>query len=134
MSGQNRATVLTRLECDALLATGRIGRVVMTRDALPVALPVNYAMDGGDVVFRTAGGSKLSTAVSRHVVAFEVDEFDYGGRTGWSVLVTGVAEALTDMSDIVRADQLSIDTWLPTEGMSYVRITPGMVSGRRIGG
>jgi len=123
---------LPRADCDRLLASGSIGRVVLTDHALPVALPVNYAVDGADIVFRTGEGSKLAAARAGMVVAFEVDDFAPDHRCGWSVLVTGIARPLTDISEIVRADQLGIESWAPASASTYVRISTGLVSGRRI--
>ena len=43
---------LSRMDCMALLATGGgIGRLVTSRQALPVAIPVGYQMWGEDVLF-----------------------------------------------------------------------------------
>jgi hypothetical protein len=39
-------------------------------------------------------------------VAFEVDRFDEDGQSGWSVLVTGTATRVTDVSTLVRLEQL----------------------------
>src|SRR4051794_40657174 len=44
---------LTRETCLDLLSRAEIGRVVLTSHALPTAMPVNYAFDGTDIVFRT---------------------------------------------------------------------------------
>jgi hypothetical protein len=41
--------------------------------------PVNFCLDGDDIVIRTAAGSKLAAATRRAVVAFEVDD-----STRWS--------------------------------------------------
>jgi nitroimidazol reductase NimA-like FMN-containing flavoprotein (pyridoxamine 5'-phosphate oxidase superfamily) len=122
---------LSRADCDRLLSSSRIGRVILTAGALPVAFPVNYGYDGSHIVFRTGEGTKLSAARGEMVVAFEVDDFDLLAGTGWSVLVTGVARLLTEPGAIVRADQLAIDSWLP-HNRQYVAIEVGLVSGRRI--
>ena len=51
-------------------------------------------MDSQAPVFRhTARGSKLSAAQDQDRVAFEADEYDPRTRSGWSVLVTGRAQA-----------------------------------------
>lgn len=44
---------LEAAECHALLARGNLGRVAVSIGALPVVLPVNYALDAGAIVFRT---------------------------------------------------------------------------------
>ena len=56
------ATALEELahdECLKLLATMSIGRVaIVIDDRGPLVVPVNYALDGEIVVFRTGAGSK----------------------------------------------------------------------------
>ena len=46
--------VLTREECLALLATAEIGRIAISARALPVILPVRFAMDGDRISKRCA--------------------------------------------------------------------------------
>jgi hypothetical protein len=122
---------LSRDECDRLLAAGEVGRVITTEGALPIVVPVNYACHGSHIFFRTEPGSKLAAARRGTVVAFEVDRFDLESRTGWSVSATGVAEEVTEPGEILRADQLGIRTWVPG-CHRYVRITVGLVTGRRV--
>ncbi len=51
--------VLERHECLRLLASQPVGRVAVVVDAWPMIFPVNYALDGDSIVFRTDEGSKL---------------------------------------------------------------------------
>ncbi|HET8616917.1 MAG TPA: pyridoxamine 5'-phosphate oxidase family protein [Actinomycetales bacterium] len=120
-------------ECFHLLASTTVGRVALTRKALPVILPVNYAVDGDTVVIRTRPGSLLASSRERGVVvAFEVDELDRETCSGWSVLVTGTLREITDVGELARAEQLPLVPWVGGDRRHFVRITPGMVSGRRI--
>ena len=50
--------------------------MVFTDQALPAALPVNFALLDGEIVFRTATGSKLAAALAKAVVAFQADDID----------------------------------------------------------
>ena len=120
-------------ECLRLLAGTTVGRVALTSKALPVILPVNYAMDGDTVVIRTRPGSLLATSRERGVVvAFEVDELDRQTCSGWSVLVTGTLREITDVGELARAEQLPLVPWVGGDRRHFVRITPGLLSGRRI--
>jgi uncharacterized protein len=131
--GDGRAVhILTREECGLLLAGADIGRVILTAQALPTALPVSYGLDGPDVIFRTSGGAKLSAASTGTVVAFEVDHFDPELRIGWSVVVTGVATVAVDKDEIRRLDALSIPSWVDQAPTQYVRLSTAMISGRRV--
>jgi len=73
---------LDRGECLRLLGSVSIGRIIFTEHALPAAEPVNFALLGDAVVFRTAAGSRLAAAARNAVVAFEADEFHPATRAG----------------------------------------------------
>ena len=127
-----RVELLSEAECIRLLASTNVGRVAMTQHALPVVLPVNFALDGHGVVIRTAPGSLLAAAHNDVVVAFEADQLDPETCTGWSVLVTGTMREIATASGVLRAQQLRLAPWVGGERHHFVRITPGLVSGRRI--
>lgn len=59
-------------------------------EALPVVLPVAFALEDEGVVIRVRPGSQLDAALRASVVGFEADDVDPDG-VGWSVAVTGVA-------------------------------------------
>ncbi len=124
--------VLSRAECLELLCHGLVGRVIVTDRALPAAFPVNFALLGEDVVFRTAAGSKLEAASARTVVAFEVDDIDPLRQTGWSVLIQGRTSLVTDPVELARAHALPFHPWAPGRRLEYVRIRSELVSGRRL--
>src|SRR4051812_45755768 len=126
--------LLTESQCTDLLGgrpVGSIGRVGVTMSGLPVILPVNFAFVGGDVVFRTSVGTKLDAATRNAVVAFEVDDYDGGARTGWSVLVVGRA-SLVDDDEREASARLDVTPWANGERHNYVRVRPEMITGRRI--
>ena len=91
-------------QCLDLLASRRVGRVGISIGALPVILPVNYAVFDHGVLFRTAAGTKLDAAVRGIVVAFEADAYDPDGRAGWSVLLVGKASEVSDPVKLERAE------------------------------
>ena len=127
-----QAQPLEPADCYRLLATTCVGRVVSTDNALPMVLPVNFCLDGHNILFRTSPGGRLAAATHNVVVAFEVDEIDVPTWTGWSVVVTGVASPLTSPGDIVRAEQLGLVSWLGEDRDHFVQIVPGLVTGRRL--
>ncbi|HXZ69850.1 MAG TPA: pyridoxamine 5'-phosphate oxidase family protein, partial [Streptosporangiaceae bacterium] len=100
--------------CLRLLASVPIGRVGFCADGEVVVLPVNHAMDGQDVVFRTASGSKLTAAEQQDLVAFEADDYDLQNRAGWSILVTGRARIAYDESEAARLNRLNLHPWATT--------------------
>jgi nitroimidazol reductase NimA-like FMN-containing flavoprotein (pyridoxamine 5'-phosphate oxidase superfamily) len=119
--------------CLRLLASVPVGRIGFCADGEVVMLPVNHMIDGQDVVFRAASGSKLSAAESQALVAFEADDYDPQTRSGWSVLVNGRAEAVYDDQEIRRLSRVSLSPWpAATDRPHWIRIRPAAVSGRRI--
>jgi transcriptional regulator with XRE-family HTH domain len=134
-SKEQRRGVLTRLDaetCEALMAPGGIGRVVMTTDRGPVALPVNYKMLDHDVVFRTMSSAEAVSAVGRGEISFEVDRFDEVLEEGWSVLVTGEGRAVTDPAELDAVEALGVSPWAAGSRERFLRISPHQVTGRRI--
>lgn len=121
--------------CLRLLATVPVGRVSFLADGEIVVLPVNHVMDDQDPVFRTARGSKLSAAEGQNLVAFEADEYDERTQTGWSVLVSGRAEAVYEEAETQRLDRLGLHPWLTTVDRPFwIRIRPTSISGRQTPG
>jgi nitroimidazol reductase NimA-like FMN-containing flavoprotein (pyridoxamine 5'-phosphate oxidase superfamily) len=123
---------LSEPECHALLAANRVGRVLVSLDAMPAAFPVNYAVLGDDIVFRTAPGTKLSAAVEHTVLGFEVDDVDFVHRSGWSVLAVGMSRVVTDEGEIAELDCLDLDSWWSLPFARYVRIEVQRITGRHI--
>lgn len=123
---------IPRDECLRLLQGRGLGRIGVIVAGRPVVLPVNYVVDEGSVVFRTAVGTKFDAAVRGEFVAFEIDDADPQYHTGWSVLLTGVAEEIVDAAEVARAQRLPLRTWAPGPKPHFLRITPVTVSGRRI--
>jgi len=123
---------LTEAACLLLLATIRVGRVALTRHALPVVLPVHFALDGRDILIPTAPGSLLAASRDGVVVAFETGELDPDTGSGWSVLVTGTTRGITDPHAILRARQLGLNSLLGDDRSHFVCISPGLISGSRL--
>jgi nitroimidazol reductase NimA-like FMN-containing flavoprotein (pyridoxamine 5'-phosphate oxidase superfamily) len=118
--------------CLRLLASVPIGRVGFCADGEVVVLPVNHAVDGQDVVFRTAGGSKLTAAQEQNLVAFEADSYDLQTRSGWSILVTGRATVVYDEAEVSVLNRLNLHPWATSvEHPFWIRIRPVSVTGRR---
>lgn len=127
---------LDREECLALLAETRVGRLAVNAPGWPpVIRPVTYVFDSSSqsVVFRTAQGSKFTAVLLAEQAAFEIDGFDPAGETGWSVIIIGVAEEITNAAEVHRLEQLGLRAWAPGEKPHWVRIRAYTVSGRRIG-
>jgi transcriptional regulator with XRE-family HTH domain len=124
---------LTPDECRAYVAAGGVGRFLYDDDSRgPVAVPVNYKMDGEDVVFRTGSGALVSEGTHHEKVSFDVDHLDDALGEGWSVLLSGQASVITDPAELKKAEALDIEPWAGGDRNTYVRLVPGQVTGRRI--
>lgn len=124
--------VLSRDECMELLGTHHLGRLAVVVAGRPLVFPINYAVDGPTVVFRTDAGTKLFAAAHGHDVAFEIDGFDALYHTGWSVLVVGRAREIDEPSERVHLSELPLGIWCPGPKSHWVRIQPDAITGRRI--
>jgi nitroimidazol reductase NimA-like FMN-containing flavoprotein (pyridoxamine 5'-phosphate oxidase superfamily) len=126
--------VIPTEECWGLLATQQVGRLAVVAGHYPLVVPVNYGLDGQTLVLRLSEGTKRDASAHANV-AFEVDLIDVVRRTGWSVLVRGLAEELTDRhwSELVdRTHAAGVEPWAPGEHGHWFRLLPHRVSGRRI--
>ena len=121
-------------ECADLLSTAGLGRLGVIVNGRPQIFPVNHVYDrpSGCVVFPTKAGTKLDAALDWPWVAFEVDGLDPDGGGGWSVLVVGRAEEVTDSDLVARAAAARQVLWAAGRGTHWIRIVPSEVSGRRI--
>jgi uncharacterized protein len=119
--------VLDRDEALALLAGGGLGRIGISSRALPMVLPVHYAVDNDRILIRTYAGSTLSEATRNAVVAFEAEGPLEQSSPSWSVHVNGVAShQLEDHSNT------ALRTWSHDRQPHIVSISLDQVSGRRL--
>ena len=106
------------------LRTQEVGRLAYHLVGEVHIVPVNFAVHGHQIVFRTAPGSKLLGVVMDDDVAFEVDE-----RRATSVVARGRATLLRD-SEADAAQALPIRSWVPTDKDAVVAVDVTEISGR----
>jgi uncharacterized protein len=127
---------LDRSECLRLLAATGVGRIAVSVTGWdhPVIRPVNYVFDTSSqsVLVRTAPGSKLHAILRSAVAVFEIDDVDPSGRVGWSVIIVGVSEEITNPAELRRIEGLGLEPWAPGRKGHWLRIRANTVSGRRI--
>jgi nitroimidazol reductase NimA-like FMN-containing flavoprotein (pyridoxamine 5'-phosphate oxidase superfamily) len=122
-------------DCFLLLKSVPVGRIGFIAHGEVTILPVNFLVDGQDIVFRTGPGSKLSSAEVGQYVAFEADDYDTATQTGWSVMVNGLAEEVDGDPDRARLDALELQPWGgAASDRTWIRIRPVTITGRRIAG
>jgi hypothetical protein len=131
-SSDTEVTILTRQECLELLGQVSVGRIGASIDALPVILPVHFALFGESVLFRTITGTKLDAATIGTVVAFQADAYEPLGGTGWSVLLQGIASTVGDEESHARARSVPIRPWAGIDlNHRLVHIEATNLSGRQ---
>ncbi len=119
-------------ECLRLLTSVSIGRIAYTKRALPAVEPVRFAVDGNEIVIRLDTGSTLSTTIPDTIVAFQAEHLDDETHTGWTVNVVGSAHEVTDPGDAARLHGTGPPSWARTRGEQFIRIAPGIVTGREL--
>ena len=113
-------------ECWQLLEREEFGRLAYRLVEEVHMVPINYAVDAGTLLFRTASGNKLLAAALHSDVAFEIDWHD--DLAAWSVVVRGQLRRLHE-DEQHRADGLQ--SWVPTLKYEVVELEPVSVTGRR---
>jgi nitroimidazol reductase NimA-like FMN-containing flavoprotein (pyridoxamine 5'-phosphate oxidase superfamily) len=127
-------TILTPPECLALLAQASVGRVGASIDALPVIMPVFFALFEESVIFRTTPGTRLDAAINGAVVAFQADGYPAPGPENWSVLLQGIAREVTEPGELAMVRSVPMAHWTESGGIDrWIRIRNGTLSGRRFG-
>ncbi|MFD3486143.1 pyridoxamine 5'-phosphate oxidase family protein [Streptomyces sp. NPDC058665] len=123
---------LTERECWDRLDTHGVGRLGLQGETAPVIVPVNFLVDGRSVVYRTQPGS-VAAVDPDAPLAFEADHLDEARARGWSVLVTGTAEHVTDPATTgTLADRVGGRPWAGGSRPLWIRLLPEEITGRVI--
>jgi nitroimidazol reductase NimA-like FMN-containing flavoprotein (pyridoxamine 5'-phosphate oxidase superfamily) len=122
-------------ECFRLLAAADVGRLVYQDDLGPLAVPVNYAMAGHNIVFRVEHGAKQTAAKRQPMLAFEVDHVDEDRHSGWSVLVRGVADEVKEerIPALLQTMEVLPLPWAVGHHNIRLQFVPHTVTGKRLG-
>lgn len=131
-----RSEDLTVAEALRLLAGVRFGRVVFTSRAMPAVRPVRHIVADGRIVI--AAGPELvlgSPAMDGGgpgpdtILAYEADQLDNSGCSGWSVVVVGRAWPVTGEAEIERYRPMLPQVTVPDQ---LVSISADVVTGFRL--
>lgn len=125
---------LTDAQCWEAVVNTTIGRLAVINGNRPDIFPVNYLVDDGNIVVRTAEGTKLAAAIATGLVAFEIDHTDAATSTGWSVVIHGEAREPRAVEAVMHAEELDLHPWAGADGKHrYIEIVPTQIIGRAIG-
>jgi nitroimidazol reductase NimA-like FMN-containing flavoprotein (pyridoxamine 5'-phosphate oxidase superfamily) len=123
--------VLDEGQCWELLSTVEVGRLAVAVAGEVDIYPVNFVVDGHELIFRTAEGTKLVEVVMAGRVAFETDGYDPDHGRAWSVVIKGQAQNIDRFAEIYHAQDLPLFPWNASPKERFVKITPTVVTGRR---
>lgn len=124
---ENPVATLDDEECWELLDAEEFGRLAYRLVDEVHVVPINYAVEGRSLLFRTSSGNKLLAAALHSDVAFEIDWHD--DHTAWSVVARGRLRRLQEDEEH-RLDNVHFHTWLPTLKYDVVELIPDAVTGR----
>ena len=122
---------LDRAESLRLLAAKKVGRLGFLHEGAPMIMPMNFTLADDRIVFRTLAHGTAARAITS-AVAFEVDDIDDFLEAGWSVVVTGTAELLTEeeLGRLHGGD--APDPWAEGPRTLFVAIPIDQVTGRQL--
>lgn len=127
------SAALTEVECWALAATQATGRLGFFCPGVLDIFPVNYLVMANHVYFRTSTDGAIATSYLAHA-AFQIDHIDRQPRSGWTVLINGAVTQIKDSNLLTELWGKAIDEpWAPGPRNLFLRVTPTLVRGRRIG-
>ena len=132
-------SALTAQEALDLLGQVQFGRVVFTSRAMPAVRPVRHVVTAGQIVIAAGpelvlGSTSATTpagTAGETIVAYEADQLDATGCSGWSVVVIGRARPVTSGAEAGLYRQLLPVMTVPDQ---LVVISADVVNGFRLDG
>ncbi len=123
---------LERGECVLRLRAHGVGRIGVAPHGRVAVFPVNYAVDGDSIVVRVRRHGGLDDATRDAYVAVEIDQADPMYHEGWSVLVQGRCDHVTDPGELEALAHLPLLPWGDSDRDLYLRVAMESVTGRHI--
>ena len=130
--GRAETAELSIDECLRLLGAHRFGRLaVAVGEGVPAIRPLQYAFDARakSIVMRIGEGSTLHAVTHSAKAAFEIDGVDEPAKTGWSVIVVGVAIVVS--SQALALEPFSPEPLTPDRTEAY-KETPACLAADEI--
>lgn len=122
---------LSLSQCWELLRAHEVARLAVWVGDHPDIFPINYVVDHGTVVFRSAPGTKVSSALPDKPVALQIDGYDEPTNRVWSVVVKGNANYIRKIDEVLETFNLDLTPWQEGDKNWFIRIVPDEVTGRR---
>jgi nitroimidazol reductase NimA-like FMN-containing flavoprotein (pyridoxamine 5'-phosphate oxidase superfamily) len=124
---------LAEERCWALLGASGVGRVGFLHEGRVAIYPVGYVVLHGSVFFRTSREGSIAKSLPQAGVSIQTDSQQPSVQAGWTVLVSGDAEAVEDAEELTRLHGLmENEPWAGGIRDLFVRVTPTGISGRQV--
>jgi hypothetical protein len=111
-------------------AASGIGRVAINAAKSPYVIPVNFTVVEGGIIIRLGTGW-AAYHLDGAAVTFETDQFVTSRHTGWSVVVEGVARAVS-YDEVARLGSNLPTPIVTVPGVRVFEIVPFKVTGRAV--
>ncbi len=126
-------TELTTRECWNLLTTDTTGRFSYQAGGRILIFPVNYLIHDEAIFFRTLPEGAIGSALPCAVASFEIDMVKREQSTGWAVLASGPASAVTDQDLLTYLwGRIMLEPLAAGLRDQFVRLDPAELTGRRV--
>ena len=122
---------LSTQECWELVGGVGFARIAWNSPNGPVVLPVNHVVHEQSLWIRTSAYSSMAEQVDDTRIAVEVDAVDPESHVGWSVLLRGSGDVIYQ-EESVPEEVRSLRAWASGARPLWIRLTPTMVTGRRL--
>lgn len=105
-------------------------------DGVSLVVPAHCAVaDEETLLVRIGCSAAIAALASDAVVEFEVGEANHGGRVGWSVSATGVAEEMSGPEIVVALLRRLLPAGRsPADAGCFLRVSMETVAGRSFNG
>jgi uncharacterized protein len=122
---------LDREACLLLLTGVDVGRIAWADGEDVMVFPLNFALDGEDIVMRTSSEVICAEVAGTHRLTFQADDFEPAFRTGWTVLASGSAVEVTDPAELEHLTTL-VQPWRSEDDLRLLRLRVHAMTGRRL--
>lgn len=119
-------------ECWALIAGQTTGRIGFLYEGQVTIWPLNCIVYDRGVYFRTAEDGVIARSGLERA-AFQLDHIDSVARSGWTILVNGRVERVTDPGLLTTLwGRPTDEPWAPGQRNVFFGITGDRICGRRV--
>ena len=119
-------------QCLAQLGRAQFGRIALTLQAVPVVVPVRYALSDGGTILFTVSVDQLREALHGTVTTLQADGFDEASGRRWSVIAVGTTRRVevSDGIGLREIASLSVPDATAVEQDTVFRLDHQILSGR----